>query len=82
MTVHVTFPLNDADKAALDLIAQREKVSVERLMARLVRDRLDHEKWLRAEIEKGVKSAATEPLIEHESVFAAIDGRLAARHRR
>jgi predicted transcriptional regulator len=77
MTVHVTVPLDDAEKAELEQIARQENISVERLMARLVRQRLDHQKWLLAEIEEGIASAENEPVLEHDDVFAALNARIA-----
>lgn len=82
MTVRVTFPLDEAEKAELDRIAASEDIPLERLLTRLVKQRLDHERWMRGEIAKGERSAASEPLLDHAEVFAALDRRLAGRRRR
>ena len=79
MTVHVSVPLDELDHAELAKIAARENQPIENVIARFLSQRIGHERWLRAEIQKGVESAANEPLVGHDEVFGALEKRMASR---
>lgn len=78
MTVHVTFPLEEALKAELERLASLENISVEAFVARLVQQQLEDRRMLIAQIQEGIDSAENEPLTDHDEVFAALRARLAA----
>ncbi|MFI4973024.1 MAG: hypothetical protein ACHP84_00625 [Caulobacterales bacterium] len=79
MTVHVSFDLDDAQKAELDRIARHENISFEALMARLVEQRLDHERWFASEVQKGVDDARGGRLIDHAEGVADVKAHMARR---
>jgi predicted transcriptional regulator len=57
MTVHVSVPLAEHEKAELDEIAQHEERSPEDLVAALVRRRLQYEREYREAVEEGMAQA-------------------------
>ena len=79
MTAHVTFSLEEAQKAELERLADLENTTVEALVSRLVQIQLDDYRLLRAEIQKGVDSAENERLIDHDDVFSMIRSRIGQR---
>ncbi len=79
MTAHVTFHLEESQKAELERLADLEHITVEALVARLVQIQLDDYRQLRAEIQKGVHSAENERLIDHDDVFSVLRYRIGQR---
>jgi predicted transcriptional regulator len=79
MTVHVSFDLDEAQKAELDRIARHQNITLEALMTRLVEQRLDHERWFAAEVQKGIDDARAGRLIDHDEAVAEIEAHMAQR---
>jgi predicted transcriptional regulator len=73
MTVHVSIPFDDTEKAELDRIARHQNLTVEALIRRLVEQRFEYEAWFRAEVQKGLDDVAAGRLLSHEEVVARMD---------
>jgi predicted transcriptional regulator len=82
MSLHVNLLLDDHQQAELERIAEGENLSVEELLTRLARQRIEHDAKLRADIQVGLASAEREPLVDHDEVFAILDNRIRARVRK
>lgn len=78
MTVHITVPLDDDAKAALDRSARHEGLSAEALVAKLIDDRLEYERWFVAEVEKGQLDARNGDLVPHDQVVREMNAYLEA----
>jgi predicted transcriptional regulator len=79
MTIHIALELDEAQKAELERIARHEDITFDALMTRLAKERLEYDAWFRAEVEKGIDSAARGELLDHDEVFRGIEALLAAR---
>jgi predicted transcriptional regulator len=79
MTVHVTVPLDEAQNADLERIAQHENLSVPELMASLVRSRIEYDRWFRAEVQKGRDDVAAGRVMSNEEAMRRLDAHIAAR---
>jgi predicted transcriptional regulator len=77
MTVHVSLDLDEAQKAELDRIARHENITFDALMTRLVEQRLEHERWFAAEVQKGIDDARAGRLIDHDKAVADIEAHMA-----
>jgi len=79
MTVPLSFPLDESQKAELDRIARHENITLEALMARLVEQRLDYERWFEAEVQKGIDDARAGKLTDHDQGVADFEAYMARR---
>ena len=79
MTVHVSFDLDEAQKAELERIARHENITLQALMARLVEQRLEYERWFEAEVQKGIDDARAGRLTDHDEAVAEIEAHMAQR---
>lgn len=71
MSVHVTIPLAETQKAELEELARLECISVETLVARLVERQLQDWRQFGDAVRQGVESAEREPLLDHADVMTA-----------
>jgi predicted transcriptional regulator len=77
MTVHTTLELDEAQQAELERIARHEDISLDALMTRLAKERLEYDAWFRAEVQKGLDSLARGEKIPHEEAVARMRARTA-----
>jgi len=77
MTVHVSFDIDEAQKAELERIARHENITLQALMARLVEQRLEYDVWFKAGVQSGLDSLARGDSIPHDEAIARMRARTA-----
>lgn len=70
MTKPVTVNLTDAEEAHLRDTAQREGLSVDDVVSRMVQRQMDYDAWYVRQVRQGMEEADRGELIPHEDVVA------------
>ena len=79
MNIRVSIDSDDPRKAELERIALHKNLTLEGLMDQLIDQRLEHERWLDAEVQKGIDDARAGRVIDHADGVAEIEAYMAAR---
>lgn len=77
MTVNVTIELDEAEEAQLQALADAGSTSREEIAKRLLAERLDYDRWFRAQVQEGIEAADRGELMDHDEVFAQLYERMA-----
>jgi predicted transcriptional regulator len=79
MTVHISVPLDEAQKAQLEAIAEASQESVGDLAARAVAEFLEEDAAFRAAVEVGVAAARAGEVDDFETYRKDLERRMAIR---
>jgi len=79
MTVHISVPLDEAQKAQLEAIAEASQESVGDLAARAVAEFLEEDAAFRAAVEIGLAAARAGEVDDFETYRQDLERRMAAR---
>lgn len=82
MTVHVSIPIDEADKADLEAWARARGVSVDAMLAKAVDAFVAEQREIADAIARGREAAARNDLIDHADVVAEFETRRADWRRR
>jgi predicted transcriptional regulator len=76
MTIHVSVPLQDDQKARLDEIAELRSETTADVLAEAVAQYLDYDAWFIAKVKVGLESAERGELVDFEEVFDRLERRM------
>jgi len=77
MTVHLSIELDEAEKSEMDRIARHENISPEALVKSLTTQRLEYDRWIRAQVQRGIDSIDRGAGLPHAEVVAQMRARAA-----
>lgn len=81
MTVRVSIPLSDVQKARLDQIAEARQETTADVIAEAVSHYLDYDAWFVAEVQKGLASIDRGDTVEFDEAARKLRARMDARVR-